>query len=131
MLLQSIPAVIWSGVIASLLTLSGVFMSNLSNTNRLKLQLQHDEREKAKERTATLRREVYLRTVEELVRANAHLSGLPQLDITKTNLAEGLQGFASAAARLQLVAEPQTALLVNQLQADYSELVSNCINKRY
>lgn len=121
--LESIPDVIWSGVIASILTLSGVLISNQSNTNRLKLQLQHDANEKAKERTATLRREVYLRTVEELVKANAHLVSLPQLDLTKTNLADGLQGFYSAAARLQLVAEPKTALVVGQLSSEYEELV--------
>lgn len=121
--LQSIPDVIWSAVIASILTLSGVLISNRSNTDRLKLQLQHDANEKAKERTATLRREVYLRTAEELVKANAHLASLPQLDLTKANLADGLQGFSSAAARLQLVAEPKTALLVGQLSSEYGELV--------
>ena len=122
-LLQAIPAVVWSGLLASLFTLSGVFISNFGNNNRLKIQLKHDADENAKERTATLRREVYLRTAEELVRANAHLAGLPHLDITKTNLAEGLLGFSAAAARLQLVAEPQTAILVNQLQGEYGELV--------
>lgn len=122
-LLKSIPDVVWSGLIASLITLSGVFLSNLGNTKRLKLQLTHDANEKAKERTANLRREVYLRTVEELVKANSHLSSLPQIDVTKTNLADGLQGFFTAAARLQLVAEPKTSLLVSQLSANYGELV--------
>lgn len=120
---QSIPDVVWSAVIASALTLSGVLMSNRSNTNRLRLQLQHDASEKAKERTATLRRDVYLRAAEELVKANAHLASLPQLDLSKTNLGDGLQGFFAAAARLQLVAEPRTALLVSQLAAEYGELV--------
>jgi hypothetical protein len=120
--LKSVPDVIWSGVIASIITLSGVFLSNISNNNRLKLQLKHDADEKVKERTATLRREVYLQTVEELVKANTHLSSLPQIDVTKTNIADGLQGFATAAAKLQLVAEPKTSLLVNQLSASYGEL---------
>lgn len=122
-LLNSIPNVIWSGLIASALTLSGVFISNRSNTNRLKLQLQHDANENAKERTASLRRDVYLRTVEEMVKANSHLASLPQLDLSKSNIGDGLQGFFSAAARLQLVAEPQTALLVNKLAGEYGELI--------
>ena len=121
--LKSIPDVIWSGLIASMLTLGGVLIANGSNTNRLKLQLQHDANEKTKERTATLRREVYLRAAEELVKANAHLATLPQLDLSKTNLGDGLQGFFSAAARLQLIAEPKTALLVSQLASEYGELV--------
>ena len=106
-----------------MLTLGGVLISNGSNTKRLKLQLQHDAKEKTKERTATLRREVYLSAAEELVKANAHLATLPQLDLTKTNLADGLQSFLSAAARLELIAEPKTALLVSRLASDYGELV--------
>ncbi len=69
-----------------MVTVGGVLISNGSNTKRLKLQLQHDANEKTKERTAALRREVYLRAVEELVKANAHLATLPQLDLSKTNL---------------------------------------------
>lgn len=120
---RSIPDVIWSGVLASVLTLSGVLISNWSNTNRLRMQLQHDATEKAKERTAALRREVYLQAAEELTKANSHLASLPQSDLSKTNAADGLQGFFAAAAKLQLVAEPKTALLVNQLVATYGELL--------
>jgi hypothetical protein len=122
-LIRSVPDVVWSGLIASALTLSGVLISNRSNTNRLQIQLQHDATEKAKERTATLRREVYLRAAEELTKANSHLASLPQADLAKTNAAEGLQGFFAAAAKLQLVAEPKTALLVNQLVSAYGELL--------
>ena len=120
---RAIPDVIWSGVIASFLTLSGVLISNWSSTNRLRMQLQHDSTEKTKERTSILRREVYLRTVEELTKANSHLASLPQSDLAKTNAAAGLQGFFAEAAKLQLVAEPKTALLVNQLVAAYGELL--------
>jgi len=119
---RSIPDVVWSGVIASILALSGVLISNWSGTNRLRMQLQHDAAEKAKERTAILRGEVYLRAVEELTRANSHLASLLQSDLAKTNAADGLQGFFAEAAKLQLVAEPKTALLVNQLVAAYGDL---------
>lgn len=119
----SVPDVVWSGIIASFLTLSGVLISNWSNTNRLRMQLRHDAAEKSKERTATLRRDVYLLAAEELTKANSHLASLPQSDLAKTNAADGLQGFFAAAAKLQLVAEPKTALLVNQLVANYGELL--------
>jgi hypothetical protein len=121
--LQSIPDVIWSGLIASVLTLSGVLISNRSNTNRLEIQLDHDSAEKTKERTADLRNEVYLIAVEELTKANSHLASLAQADMTKVNLADGLSGFFASAAKLQLVAEPKTSLLVNKLVAAYGELL--------
>ena len=120
-LLASVPDVVWSGIIGAVIALSGVLLSNRSNATRLRLQLQHDANEKAKERTAALRREVYLRVVEELAKANSHLAGLPNLDPAKVNVSEGVQGFFSAAARLQLVAESKTALLVNKLVGEYGE----------
>lgn len=121
--LASIPATVWSGIIGAILALSGVLLSNRGSTSRLRIQLQHDAAEKARERTATLRRDVYLRAVEELVKANSHLAGLPNIDPTKVNIGDGLQGFFAAAARLQLVAEPKTALLVNGLVGQYGELL--------
>lgn len=121
-LLASIPATVWSGIIGAVIALSGVLLSNRGNTSRLRIQLQHDAAEKAKERTGALRREVYLRAIEELVKTNSHLAALPNVDPTKVNIGDGLQGFFSAAARLQLVAEPTTALLVNRLVGEYGEL---------
>jgi len=123
--LSSIPEVVWAGIISSVLTLSGVLIADWSSTNRLRMQLQHDATEKSKERINILRREVYLRAAEELTRANSHLASLPQSDLAKTNAADGLQGFFAEAAKLQLVAEPKTALLVNQLVASYGELLLN------
>lgn len=93
------------------------------------MQLKHDADEKAKERTATLRRDVYLQTAVELTKANSHLASLPQSDLAKTNAADGLQGFFAAAAKLQLVAEPKTALLVNQLVATYGELFLRLLSR--
>jgi len=127
--LSTIPDVIWSGVIASLLTLSGVMLSNWSNTKRLRLQLQHESAEGAKQRKADLRKEVYLRAAEELVKANAYLASLPQADLAKMNAGEGMQGFFSAAAKLQMISEPTTSLLVSDLVGTYSELLLKALAK--
>lgn len=128
-LFRAVPDVIWSAVLASLLTLSGVLISNRSNTTRQRIQLQHDADQKAKERNAALRREVYLKLAEELTQANSYLARLPQVDASKANPAEGMQGFFAAAARLQLVAEPKTALLVNELVGSYGELLLRLISR--
>lgn len=115
---HSIPDVIWSGVIASILTLGGVFLSNNSNTKRLLLQLKHDSEQKEKERTAKLRQDTYLSAAEETTKAIHYLTQLPILDLGKGNIDTGLQNFNVAMAKLQLVAEPSTALLVNQYTMD-------------
>lgn len=122
-MIASVPDVVWSGAIASVLTLSGVLLSNWSNTNRLKIQLTHDSDEKAKERLSTLRKEVYLNAAVESIKANAYLGSLPQVDFTKANADEGMQGFFAAAAKLQLISEPKTSLQVSELVSTYGELL--------
>ena len=118
-----IPDVVWSGIIASLLTLCGVLLSDWRNTNRLKLQLQHDSDEKAKQRKADLRKDVYLRAAEELVKANIYLASLPNVDLTKVNASQGLEGIFAAAAKLQMVSEVSTSKCVGELVGIYSELL--------
>lgn len=118
-LLSIVPDVVWSGLLASAMTLGGVLMSNRSNTTRLRIQLTHDATEKAKERTGKLRQDVLLQTAEAFGRANRFLSSLPTADITKINISEEMQGLFTVVAKLQLVAEPSTALVVNELSASY------------
>lgn len=121
-LLGKVPDVVWSGIIASLLTFIGVMLSNGSNTKRLKIQLNHDAEEKAKERTAILRRDVYLKAFEELNRVNTKLVALAQADFVNSNPTNDLQDFYAAASKLQLIAEPETSILSSKLVAAYGIL---------
>lgn len=120
--LGEVPDVVWSGIIASLLTFIGVMLSNGSNTKRLNIQLNHDAKEKAKERTAVLRRDVYLKAIEELNRVNTKLVALAQADFVNSNPTNDLQDFYAAASKLQLIAEPETSILASKLVAAYGIL---------
>lgn len=128
-LVTVIPEAVWSGILAAAIALAGVLIANRSNTSRLRVQLEHDAAEKQRERASVLRRDVYLRAVEEMAKANNFLGSLPQQDPTKGNLADGLQGFFSTAAKVQLVAEPKTALLVMRLVGQYGELMLRLLAK--
>ena len=112
-----------ASAITSVTTLCGVWIANRNNFNVVRIQMEHDAKEKAIERTQGLRRLVYLEAVEQLTIANNHLASFSQKDPTKENLTDGFQGFMKAAAKLQLVAEPTTALLVNELVGLYGELI--------
>lgn len=135
-LILSIPASIGGALIGACITLigacialGGVLLTNRNGTKRLRIQLAHDSAEKSKERIAGLRKDIYLKMVEELTNANAHLANLPQKDATKEDLAEALRPFFATSAKLQLVAEPKTALLVNDLTASYGEMVFKSLEK--
>lgn len=121
--LTKIPDVVWSGLLASALTLAGVMLSNMSNTKRLLKQLSHDSEEKGKDRINSVRKDVYLKAAEEMAKANGYLGKIPQLDPTKENLGDGLSEFFAAAAKLQLVSQPNTALLTGELVTRYGEIL--------
>ena len=113
--IRDVPNVVWSGVIAAVISLCGVWISNRSNNERLKLQLAHDAQEKNKERIHSLRSEVYLRVVEYIEATNIHLSSLSNRDLTKSDMSTELQVISGAMAKLKLVAEPQTSKIANEL----------------
>jgi hypothetical protein len=124
-----IPDVVWSGILASLLTLTGVMLSNWSNTKRLVKQLDHDSSEKAKDRFNSMRRDVYLKAAEEIAKVNSYLGGIPQLDPTKINIGDGLADFLAASAKLQLVAQPETSRLAGDLTTRYGEIFMSLLFK--
>lgn len=121
--INSIPINIWSVVLGSMIAFGGILISNWNQNKRLAAQLNHDSQLKTIERKAVMRREVYLSAVEELVKANNYLGSLPQQDLAKNNIGDGLQGFFASAAKLGLVAEDETAKALNKLVLAYNGLV--------
>jgi hypothetical protein len=124
--LQGIPDIVWTGIVASMMTLvgtlGGVIATNWGNTKRLKLQLEHDTAEKAKERLATLRRELYLKAADANVRGLAYFGALPQADFTKPDADAPLRDVLAVGAQLQLVVSQDTAQLISNLISEYGEL---------
>ncbi|UVL41764.1 hypothetical protein LOY55_06570 [Pseudomonas sp. B21-040] len=120
--LKDIPNVVWSGIVASCITLLGVMLSNGSNTKRLKLQLDHDAREKSKDKINNLRKEVYLKVIEDIEATNIHMSTLVNRDLVNSNMTAEIQAITASIAKLKLVSEPETARLAGELSAAFGAL---------
>jgi hypothetical protein len=123
--LLSLPTLLWSGVIAAVVSLAGavggVVLSNRSSERRLLTQLRHDAAEKQRDRVAALRKEVYLTLFEELSSVSGHLGALAGKDPVTENLGAPLQGVMSQLGKVQLVGAQQTALLAGELSSLYGE----------
>ena len=119
--LSAVPNVIWAAIIASLLTFSGVLLTNRHYSKQQKAQLEHEKKENEAERKFELRQSVYLGAADELTMAMQHLMNLSNIDITKENPADSLTGFFVATNRACLVASDNTATAINELLATYSE----------
>ncbi len=127
--LQCNPAIIPSLIGAAValcvggMTLYGVIKS-LANSRMLSAaDRQHTASEASKDRIATMRREVYMEAVTELVNAQYFLSTLPTQDLTKASTAMGLQGFQAAVSKVAVVAEQATAMKAREISTVYSKLV--------
>ena len=132
-LFDGIPVVVWSGIVAGGMTLIGtlgaVIATNWGNTKRLRLQLEHDTSEKAKERLATLRRELYVKAADVIVRGLAYFGTLPQADLTKPDTDAPFRNVLAVGAQLQLVVRQETAQLISDLISAYGELQLRLIAK--
>ncbi|MDR6581634.1 hypothetical protein [Pseudomonas extremaustralis] len=117
--MKTVPDVIWSGIVASAITLFGVMISNKSNSGRLLLQLNHDANEKSKERMSKLRHDVYLKAIEDIEITNIKLGTLVSRDFTKIDMTLELQAITASMAKVKLVAEPETTKLAGELSAEF------------
>ncbi len=129
--LLSLPTIVWSGVIAAIISLTGavtgVLLSNQSGERRLRDQLRHDAAEKQRERLAALRKEVYLKLFEDLTAVGSHLGALAGKDPVAENLGAPLQTAISQLGKVQLVGMQQTALLAGELSSLYGEALFRLI----
>lgn len=123
--LLSVPTVVWSGLVAAIVSLTGavagVALSNRSSERRLGDQLLHDAAEKQRDRLAALRREVYLKLFEELAAVGGHLGALAAKDPVAENLGAPLQAAMSQLGKVQLIGSQQTAFLAGDLSCLYGE----------
>lgn len=131
--LFGLPVLFWSGIVTAGMTLVGtlgaVVATNFGNTKRLKLQLEHDTTEKAKERLLTMRRELYMQAVAANVSGLAYFGTLPQADFTKPDADLPIRNLLAVGAQLQLVVSQGTAQFVSDVISAYGELQMRLVAK--
>jgi hypothetical protein len=109
--------------------LVGTIASNWGSSKRLQLQLDHDTKEKAKERLLALRRDLYLKAVDANTRALGYFGTLPQADFTRPDAQVPIQNLLAIAAQLQLVVDQGTAKFVSDVISAYGEMQLKLVAK--
>lgn len=120
-LLEAVPPVIWSGLLASVVALLGVMVGHWGTSKRFREQLAHDSRQKALDRLSTLRKDLYSRAGDTFVRTSQHLASLNSKASANANLADGLTDFLALSAQISLVATDRTRTLIGTLSIEMSE----------
>lgn len=97
-LIEAVPNVVWSGIVASLITVLGVLITNLGLSKRHREQLRaneientrkrkHDASESALDRTMKLKRDIYLPAIEAVHAATTALGAMvdPTVSVAETH----------------------------------------------
>lgn len=117
----SVPTVVWSGIVAAAISLAGVVLSNWSTARRLRIQLDHDAREKIEDRLGLLRKEVYLQLYSDITALQGHLGALSAKDPTSPEFAEPVLAVNAQLAKVQLVGGAEVMEQASELTALFTE----------
>ncbi|MBY0506234.1 MAG: hypothetical protein K2X03_20115 [Bryobacteraceae bacterium] len=125
--LANLPTPAWAligSLIGSTISIIGVISTNRAHERRLRTQLVADSEQNRLDRLLTLRREVYLAAASEAVKGGGFLGKLSGFDLAQLQKADGLTNLNGELAKMQLIAEPETALLIGQLANAWAEAYS-------
>jgi len=115
-----IPDVIWAAIIASGLTLSGVYLSNKANKKSLLIQLNHAAQEKDKERELQIRKDVYMEAAEAIAESIKDIQLLPNRIIHTNNL-EICNKLLQALAKVHMVGTLDTVKNTTQFMEKFNQ----------
>ena len=127
--LSMIPDLVWAAIAASVVTLTGVSLTNRHHSKQQRAQLAHEKEQNEANRKFELRQSVYLDAVEELTLAFQYLGDLASIDLAKHNAADNLTGFFVAATKASLVASDGTAKAINELQEAFARVFFSLLAK--
>lgn len=115
-ILSKVPDTIWAAVIASLLTIGGVVLTNLNSRKQQKEALVHDSNQRGREREMSLRRDVYLSTIEAISSFHDLLNRLPDLNFTEREFTSAIQGNSGVINKVHVTASNETVQSVLAIQ---------------
>ncbi|MFA5059652.1 MAG: hypothetical protein WC676_03400 [Candidatus Omnitrophota bacterium] len=117
-----IPEVILGTIIGSLITLLGVWLNNSGALKRLKVQLDNETVQRIREREYNIKKEIYLRAVEELAMVKNFILKLPNLDLNVFN-DQNFQNISSGISKIPVVANIDTIKVITNLNMYISKSI--------
>ncbi|MDK9717002.1 MAG: hypothetical protein OEL57_03735 [Trichlorobacter sp.] len=107
-LIEKIPTTFWGVVVGSFFTITGVVITNRSNTKRLKIQLDHDREMKKLERELNLRKEIYLAAAEAISAGLVLVGRIGNFNIEYNKLMESFEEKSPSITKVNVIASDDT-----------------------
>ncbi|HGS4642775.1 TPA: hypothetical protein ACMDO7_003566 [Vibrio cholerae] len=127
---ESVPNVVWSGIVASCLTLFGVFLTNKGNAQRQRDLLEHEKIKYKSEQQLSLKKEVYLNLADSFASALGVIPKLINLDLSKQEIEKILKNHSGSVAKSYLVAKESTVSEILDFSAETAEALLPLFKQR-
>lgn len=114
-LAQAIPATFWGVVVGSFFSILGVWLSNRASERRMRIQFDHEQQQKVKDRTLNAKREIFLEAVTEISAALRAVGALSNAYKTDEEILAGAEK-STGIAKLVVVAGPELGASVTKLR---------------
>jgi len=114
--LHHVPDVIWGALIAALVAFTSTVLSNRNSRKQLRMQLDSNARQQDRERTLTLRRDVYLPAAEALARLQGTLGRLTSVNADQEAIAHQFVTDNATLAKIHLVGSESTIMALMAYQ---------------
>ncbi len=105
---ESLPSALYGIIIGSLLTIIGVVLTNASNTKRLRLQHEHEQKLANKARDLNLRRDVYMQAMEAISAGLVAVGRFSELDVSSDALMRSYTDLSPKIGKVTIVGKNET-----------------------
>lgn len=129
--IRNVPDAVWAAIIASLLTLGGVVLTNIGSSRRLLMQLKNEKDLRDREREMSLRREVYLKGAESVNTAISAIVKISDINISNEQLGKDISDGTAGFGKIHVVGNEKTVFAVSTFSSELSSIYLRLIVKRY
>ncbi len=129
-LISKLPNVIWSAVIASLLTFLGVLWTNKGNEKRQTALLEHEKQKYQSEQKLALKKEVFLNVARSFADVLGIIPKLMNLDFTQKEIEIQISDHSGIVAKSYLAAKEESVAAVLNYSAETAEVFIKLMQER-
>lgn len=130
-LIEAIPSSFWGVAFGSLLSLSGIALTNRASDRRLRAQFEHDRIQKTKEREMALRKEVFLAAAEAVAAGMDSVGRFANLDLLNDQITGDYIEKSPAIAKVHVIAKDETIEAMVRFTGELGALFLTLFAKRF
>lgn len=128
--ISKVPDVIWSAIIASLLTFSGVLWTNKGNERRQAALLEHEKQKFQSEQKLALKKEVFLNVASSFADVLGVVPKLVNLDFSQKEIEAQLANHSGIVAKSYLAAKETSVAEILNYSSETAEALIDLMKNR-